>query len=143
MHGSRGIVLNCYRKESMMTRFSTWSQTSAAYTKPNPAKMGAAYLRPIIAVSHFFRLVSVILRITAQPVLLQYLKTVVNGPRNRNVRRADWDSQRAVGGPQGDRTAGYPGRTASPPQTDEARSDSGSCEERSKRPATWIATTGP
>src|SRR6516162_3496873 len=40
------------------------------------------------AVSHFFRLVSVILRITAQPVLLQYLRTVVDGPRNyRNVRR--------------------------------------------------------
>ena len=38
-HGSRGIVLNCYRKESMMTRFNIWSQTSAAYTKPNPAKM--------------------------------------------------------------------------------------------------------
>jgi hypothetical protein len=30
-----GIVLNCYRKESTMTRFNTWSQTSAAYTKPN------------------------------------------------------------------------------------------------------------
>jgi hypothetical protein len=40
MHGSRGIVLNCYRKERTMTRFNTWSQTSAAYTKPNPAKMG-------------------------------------------------------------------------------------------------------
>jgi hypothetical protein len=40
MHGSRGIVLNCYRQESTMTRFNTWSQTSAAYTKPNPAKMG-------------------------------------------------------------------------------------------------------
>ena len=40
MHGSRGIVLNCYRKESTMTRFNTWSQTSAACTKPNPAKMG-------------------------------------------------------------------------------------------------------
>ena len=39
MHGSSGIVLNCYRKESMMTRFNIWSQTSAAYTKPNPAKM--------------------------------------------------------------------------------------------------------
>ena len=27
MHGSSGIVLNCYRKESTMTRFNTWSQT--------------------------------------------------------------------------------------------------------------------
>ena len=36
MHASSGIVLNCYRKEIMMTRFNTWSQTSAAYTKPNP-----------------------------------------------------------------------------------------------------------
>ena len=40
MHGSRGIALNCYRKEKTVTRFNTWSQTSAAYTKPNPAKMG-------------------------------------------------------------------------------------------------------
>src|SRR6516162_2403175 len=40
MHGSSGIVLNCYRKESTMTRFNTWSQTSTAYTKPNPAKRG-------------------------------------------------------------------------------------------------------
>jgi len=32
---------------------------------------------------------------------------------------------------------------ASPPQTDEARSDSGPCEERSKRPATRITTTRP
>ena len=40
MHGSSGIALNCYRKESTMTRFNTWSQTSAACTKPNPAKMG-------------------------------------------------------------------------------------------------------
>jgi len=38
MHGSSFIVLNCYRKESTMTRFNTWSQTSAAYTKPNPPR---------------------------------------------------------------------------------------------------------
>jgi hypothetical protein len=43
MHGSRGIVLNCYRKESTMTRLNTWSQTSTAYTKPNPAKMGVGF----------------------------------------------------------------------------------------------------
>ena len=49
--------------------------------KPRPA-LFVAGCRPIIAVSHFFRLVSVILRITAQPVLLQYLRTVVDGPRN-------------------------------------------------------------
>ena len=30
----------------------------------------------------FLRLVPIILRITAQPVLLQYLRTVVDGPRN-------------------------------------------------------------
>ena len=43
--------------------------------------------RPIIGVL-FIRLVSVILRITAQPVLLQYFRTVVEGSRNyRNVRR--------------------------------------------------------
>jgi hypothetical protein len=41
MHGSRGIALNCYRKKRTVTRFNTWSQTSAAYTKPNPAKMRA------------------------------------------------------------------------------------------------------
>ena len=53
MHGSSFIVLNCYRKESTMTRFNTWSQTSAAYTKPNPAKMEHS-LTPAISVSHFF-----------------------------------------------------------------------------------------
>jgi len=40
-------------------------------------------------------LVLVILKIIAQPVLLQYLKTVVNGTRNRNVRGAGWDPQMA------------------------------------------------
>ena len=46
--------------------------------------------------------------------------------------------------PQGAAPAGYPARTgAAPPQTYEAQSDSGSGEERSKRPATWITTTRP
>src|SRR6516225_2804874 len=92
----------------------------------------------------FFRLVSVILRITAQPVLLQYLKTVVDGPRNYNVRGAGWDPPGGDGPDQsgGAGSARYPART-SPPQADEAPSDSGSCEERSKRPATWITTTRP
>jgi len=47
----------------------------------------------------FFRLVSVILRITAQPVLLQYLKTVVDGPRNRNVEVRAGTCSRAGSGP--------------------------------------------
>jgi len=50
----------------------------------------------------FIRLVSVILRITAQPVLLQYHRAVVDGPRNyRNVRGAGWDSQRGDGPSRG------------------------------------------
>ena len=36
--GSSGIVLNCYRKESAMTRFHTWCQTSAACSKANPVQ---------------------------------------------------------------------------------------------------------
>ena len=64
----------------------------------------------------FFRLVSVILRITAQPVLLQYFRTVVDGPRNyRNVRGAGWDPQRAewrsLQGGWDAAPAGYPART--------------------------------
>jgi hypothetical protein len=58
-------------------------------------------------------LVLVILKIIAQPVLLQYLKTVVDGPRNRNVRGAGWDPQMA-GGPTRAVPAGYPARGRSP-----------------------------
>ena len=63
----------------------------------------------------FLRLVPIILRITAQPALLQYLKTVVDGPRNHNFRGAGWDSQRGDGPHQGRPRAGsarYPARTA-------------------------------
>src|SRR6516164_2630252 len=91
----------------------------------------------------FFRLVSVILRITAQPVLLQYLRTVVDGPRNYERPRCGLGRRADSGPARGAALAGYPARTASPPQTDEAQSDSGSCEERSKRPLTWITTTRP
>src|SRR5215469_5082393 len=77
--------------------------------------------------------------------LLQYFNTVVDGARNRNVRGAGWDPQ--MGGDQRSRKVPHLRATqaarASPPQTDETRSDSGSCEERSKRPATWIRTTKP
>ena len=48
----------------------------------------------------FFRLVSVILRITDQPVLLQYFRTVVGGPRNyRNVRMHGLGAVRGDNGP--------------------------------------------
>jgi hypothetical protein len=67
--------------------------------------MSPPYFRGLL----FIRLVSVILRITAQPVLLQYLRTVVDGPRNyHNVRGAGWDPQRADGGPARGRTCGLP-----------------------------------
>ena len=64
----------------------------------------AACPRPNYRGLSFIRLVSVILRITAQPVLLQYFRTVVDGSRNyRNVRRrglgpaaSGWDCK---GGP--------------------------------------------
>src|SRR5215469_2135335 len=92
-----------------------------------------------------FRLVSVIVRITAQPVLLQYFRTVVDGSRNhRNVRGRAGTHREQTAVPPGrlGRTCGLPSPSgASAPQTDEAPSDSGSCEERSKRPATWITTT--
>ena len=88
----------------------------------------------------FIRLVSVILRITAQPVLLQYLKTVVDGPRNyHNVRGTGWDPHRTGRSRKGPAAVSCPARTAHHRlKTNEARSDSGSGEERSKRPATWI-----
>ena len=55
-------------------------------------------------------LVSVILRITAQPVLPQYFRTVVDGPQNyRNVRGAGWEPRRGTTVPQGATPAGYPG----------------------------------
>ena len=75
--------------------------------------------------------------------LEQTLAVHRQSPNRKGDDDQGWDPQRAVGGPQGNRTAGYPARTASPPQTDEAQSDSGSCEERSKRPLTWITTTRP
>jgi hypothetical protein len=69
----------------------------------------------IIAVPPFIRLVSVILRITAQPVLLQYFRTVVDGPRNyRNVRRRGLGPIRSRRALQGGwaAPAGYPARPA-------------------------------
>jgi len=48
----------------------------------------------------FFRLVLVILRITTQPVLLQYLRTVVDGPRNYERPRCGLGTRsRAGSGP--------------------------------------------
>ena len=62
----------------------------------------AACPRPNYRGLSFIRLVSVILRITAQPVLLQYLRTVVDGPRNyRSVRGAGWDPRRGHGPARG------------------------------------------
>jgi len=61
----------------------------------------------------FIRLVSVILRITAQPVLLQYLKTVVDGPRNyHNVRGTGWDPHRTGRSRKGPAAVSCPARTA-------------------------------
>ena len=61
----------------------------------------------------------------------------------RNVRGPGWEPRRGQRSRKG-RGCELPSpHGASPPQIDEARSDSGSCEERSKKPATWIKTTRP
>ena len=58
----------------------------------NPAKVQGDSVNIAVRGVPFFRLVSVILRITAQPVLLQYFRTVVDG--SRTFGGVGWDPHR-------------------------------------------------